>query len=129
VVGDPGLDVDPSEFGGTPVVFIRASRIPKISSAMLHQDCDPTVDNDFLAMTRLFPRASQQMMTVDALDALEPTKTITAKTFRPPFDALDEHSSRVMVQCPRGHRVQVTRHQLVRLATHAAASGDEYPTI
>ena len=129
VVGDPGSDVDTSEFGGTPVVFIRAKRIPKIESALQHQDCDPTVDDDFLAMTRLFPKASRQIVTVDALDELEPTKTITAKTFRVPFVALIEDVSRVMVQCPHGHRVQVTRRELIRRAAQATASGDESPTI
>jgi hypothetical protein len=129
VVGDPGSDVDTSEFGGTPVVFIRSKRIPKIASAMLFQDCGPAVDNDFLVMSRLFPKASRQTMTVDALNELEPTKTITAKTFRVPFVALVDDLSRVIAECPRGHRVQVTRRQLVRVAADAIASGDEFPTI
>ena len=137
VVGDPtrdprtGMpDLDPTNLGGMPVVFVRAVRRPvnraKVDNVdnLQFADLEESFGADYgstayVALTRLLPRASN----------VRETGPLGATTsFRAPFQPLVD-MNRHMIQCPRGHRFQVTRAMLVRRAEQARAEGDERPTI
>ena len=107
-----------------PVVFVRAPRTTRHQAARASMAVATAHDPWRMVLEELAP------LSVHGLAPNAPTGSPESigDTWRPSFAHLAAAERRV-ITCPRGHRVQVTRAQIVRWAERARDERDRAPTI